>query len=131
MDKFVIECKVLHKSLERTVSEGLKQTAGYMDRCGSEEGHLVIFDRSEGKRREDKIFRRARGTYRRPHHHRVEDVTARASDPRITIRWSPRLFDKGIRRDSEPLRQRRYLTKVEQPLAAKHVRHDALSTDLR
>ena len=58
MDKFVIECKVLHKSLEQTVGEGLEQTAGYMDRCGSPAGHLVIFDRSEGKRWEDKIFRR-------------------------------------------------------------------------
>ena len=57
-DKFVIECKVLHKSLERTVREGLEQTAGYMDRCGSEAGHLVVFDRSEGKRWEDKVFRR-------------------------------------------------------------------------
>ena len=57
-DKFVIECKVLRKSLERTVREGLEQTAGYMDRCGSRAGHLVIFDRSEGKRWEDKIFRR-------------------------------------------------------------------------
>ena len=58
VDKFVIECKVLHKSLERTVREGLEQTADYMDRCGSRSGHLVIFDRSEGKRWEDKIFRR-------------------------------------------------------------------------
>ena len=58
VDKFVIECKVLHKSLERTVREGLEQTADYMDRCGSTAGHLVIFDRSEGKRWEDKIFRR-------------------------------------------------------------------------
>ena len=58
VDKFVIECKVLHKSLERTVGEGLEQTAGYMDRYGSEEGHLVILDRREGKRWEDKIFRR-------------------------------------------------------------------------
>ena len=57
-DKFVIECKVLHKSLERTVREGVEQTAGYMDRCGSQAGHLVIFDRSEGKRWEDKLFRR-------------------------------------------------------------------------
>ena len=57
-DKFVIECKVLHKSLERTVREGLEQTAGYMDRCGSEAGHLVVFDCSEGKRWEDKVFRR-------------------------------------------------------------------------
>ena len=65
-DKFVIECKVLHKSLERTVREGLEQTAGYMDRCGSQAGHLVIFDRSEEKRWEDKIFR---------HEERMDDRT--------------------------------------------------------
>ena len=29
-----------------------------MDRCGSDAGHLVIFDRSEGKRWEDTLFRR-------------------------------------------------------------------------
>ena len=47
--KFVIECKVLHKSLEWTVREGLEQTAGYMDRCAAQAGHLVVFDRTEGK----------------------------------------------------------------------------------
>ena len=57
-DKFVIECKLLHKSLEQTISSGLKQTADYMDRCGAESGHLVIFDRAEDKKWEDKIFRR-------------------------------------------------------------------------
>ncbi len=55
--RFVIECKILHKSLERTVREGLEQTAGYMDRCGSRAGHLVIFDRSEGKPWDEKLFR--------------------------------------------------------------------------
>ena len=54
----LIECKVLHGSLERTMREGMRQTAGCMDRCGSRTGHLVIFDRSEGKRWEDKLFRR-------------------------------------------------------------------------
>ena len=29
-----------------------------MDRCGSSEGHLVIFDRTEGKSWEEKIYRR-------------------------------------------------------------------------
>ena len=55
--KFVIECKVLHKSLEQTIAEGLAQTAEYMDRCAAEAGHLVIFDRREGRRWEDKVFR--------------------------------------------------------------------------
>ena len=56
--RFVVECKVLHKSLARTIREGLAQTAGYMDRCAARSGHLVIFDRTEGKPWEDKIFRR-------------------------------------------------------------------------
>ncbi len=56
--KYVIECKVLHGSLERTVREGLEQTAGYLDRCAAQAGHLVIFDRGAGKRWEDRIFRR-------------------------------------------------------------------------
>ena len=56
--KSVVECKVLHKGLEHTIREGLRQTATYMDRCAAEGGHLVVFDRTEGRRWEDKIFRR-------------------------------------------------------------------------
>ena len=55
--KFVIECKVLHKSLERTIRDGLEQTAAYMDRYVAEAGHLVIFDRSD-RAWEDKVFHR-------------------------------------------------------------------------
>ena len=55
--KFVIECKVLRKSLERTIAEGLEQTFEYMDRCDAEAGHLVIFDRRADRRWRDKIFR--------------------------------------------------------------------------
>ena len=58
--KFVIECKILHKSLEQTIAEGLEQTAEYMDRCDAEAGHLVIFDRREGRRWADKVFRNSR-----------------------------------------------------------------------
>ena len=57
VQRFIVECKVLHGSLESTVDEGARQAAGYMDRCGAEEGHLVIFDRSK-RRWEDKLFRR-------------------------------------------------------------------------
>ena len=58
MQKAVIECKVLHRGLERTLREGLEQTRAYMDRCGSAEGHLVIFDRTEGKPWGEKVYRR-------------------------------------------------------------------------
>ena len=54
--RFVVECKVLHKSLERTIRDGLEQTAGYMDRCAAEAGHLVVFDREEGRSWEEKVF---------------------------------------------------------------------------
>ena len=60
--KFVIECKVLRRTLERTIAEGLEQTFEYMDRCDAEAGHLVIFDRREGRRWRDKIFRDRRAS---------------------------------------------------------------------
>ncbi len=57
--KAVIELKILHNSLARTVADGLTQTAGYMDRCGAlENGHLLIFDRDPQKPWDQKIFRR-------------------------------------------------------------------------
>lgn len=58
VQKVVIELKILHKNLEKTIEDGLKQTAAYMDRCGGQEGHLVIFDRSEEKIWDQKIFNR-------------------------------------------------------------------------
>ena len=56
--RVVIESKVLHRGLERTVREGLEQTRAYMDRSGAVEGHLVVFDRTEGRPWDEKIFRR-------------------------------------------------------------------------
>ena len=56
--KVVIECKVLHRGLDRTLREGLAQTRAYMDRSGAAEGHLVVFDRTEGRTWDEKIFRR-------------------------------------------------------------------------
>ena len=60
--KFVIECKVLHKSLDQTIADGLAQTENYMDHCDAEAGHLVIFDRREGRRWADKVFRDRRAS---------------------------------------------------------------------
>jgi len=56
VQKVVIELKVLYKSLDKTIEEGLSQTYEYMDRCGAEEGHLVIFDKTKGKSWDEKIF---------------------------------------------------------------------------
>ena len=56
--RFVVECKVLRKDLERTIAEGVDQTRGYMDRSGAEAGHLIVFDRAPDRPWADKIFRR-------------------------------------------------------------------------
>ena len=56
--RFVVECKLLRRSLERTVRDGLEQTAAYVDRCGAEAGHLVIFDRAADRNWDEKVFRR-------------------------------------------------------------------------
>lgn len=57
--KYVVECKVRNdrRGLERTVADGVEQTAAYMDRCDAEAGHLVIFDRSEERKWKEKVFR--------------------------------------------------------------------------
>ena len=64
--RFVIECKVLRASLERTIREGVSQTLRYMDRCASDRGHLIVFDRTEGKPWDQKIFRRVERTGEHP-----------------------------------------------------------------
>ena len=57
--RFVVECKVLRKGLERTIAEGVEQTRGYVDRCGAESAHLIVFDRAPERTWAEKIFRRA------------------------------------------------------------------------
>ena len=56
IQKVVIELKILYKSLDKTIEEGLRQTYEYMDKCGTEEGHLVIFNRDENIAWDKKIF---------------------------------------------------------------------------
>jgi hypothetical protein len=58
VQRSVIELKLLRGSFERTVQDGLAQTWEYLDRCGADEGHLLIFDRSPGKSWEEKLSRR-------------------------------------------------------------------------
>jgi len=58
VQRSVIELKLLRGSFERTVQDGLAQTREYLDRCGADEGHLLIFDRSPGKSWEEKLSHR-------------------------------------------------------------------------
>lgn len=61
VQKVVLELKILYKSRERTLAEGLEQTADYMDKCGSDKGHLIIFDRRPERTWDEKVFRETRG----------------------------------------------------------------------
>ena len=56
--KYVIECKVRRAGvgLDRLIREGLEQTAAYMDVCGAESGHLVIFDLRPGQSWKERLF---------------------------------------------------------------------------
>jgi len=58
VQRVVIELKILYKTLEKTLEEGLKQTWEYQDKCGAAEAHLIIFDRREDRSWDEKIFRR-------------------------------------------------------------------------
>lgn len=60
VQRIVLELKIRKNSLERTIDDGLQQTAGYMDKVGSvDEGHLIIFDRSATKTWEERIWHKS------------------------------------------------------------------------
>jgi len=52
----VRELKIQRGSRETAIEKSLSQITTYMDRCGTAEGHLIIFDQST-KSWDDKIFR--------------------------------------------------------------------------
>ena len=61
VQRVVLELKVRRgkDGLETIVAKGLEQTADYMDRVGStDEGHLIIFDRSGEKSWDERIWHR-------------------------------------------------------------------------
>ncbi len=60
VQEVVIELKLRYGNLESTIEKGLEQTWKYMDKCGTTEGYLLIFDRSEGVSWDQKIFKQKR-----------------------------------------------------------------------
>ena len=57
VQRIVLELKIKRGSLEKVIEDGLNQTIEYMDRIGSvDEGHLIIFDRSQTKSWEERIW---------------------------------------------------------------------------
>jgi len=58
VQKIVIELKIKYVDIETTIAKGIKQTVIYMDKCGSKNGNLIIFDRNADRKWEEKIFHR-------------------------------------------------------------------------
>ena len=60
VSKHLVECKGLRtgRSLKAIIRQGVSQTAWYMDRCGAESGHLLIFDQRPEKKWDERLFRR-------------------------------------------------------------------------
>jgi len=58
VQRIVIELKLRDGTLEATLAKALPQTWDYADRCGTDEAHLVIFDRRPDKPWDEKVFRR-------------------------------------------------------------------------
>lgn len=58
VQRVVLELKLLHQNITQTLAAALPQTWAYMDRCGTREGHLLIFDRRPKRAWRYKIFRR-------------------------------------------------------------------------
>ncbi len=56
--KHVIECKIKRGGMEATLRSGVEQTLEYLDRCGADSAHLVVFDRDPEKTWEEKLFTR-------------------------------------------------------------------------
>jgi len=54
--EIVLELKILYNSLELTIEEGLSQIKTYMDKCGTNQGHLLIFDRRTNRTWEEKVW---------------------------------------------------------------------------
>jgi hypothetical protein len=58
IQQVVVELKLRYGSLEKTIKNGLEQTWQYMDKCGTDEGYLLVFDRSKKASWKEKIFKK-------------------------------------------------------------------------
>jgi hypothetical protein len=58
MQRTVIETKVVRKTVEQTVRDGLAQIEIYMDKTGCDDAHLVIFQPKRDVAWDEKVFRR-------------------------------------------------------------------------
>jgi hypothetical protein len=58
VQKTVIELKLLHKSLERTIAEGMAQVVAYAERCRADQIHLLVFTKKANVPMNERVFRR-------------------------------------------------------------------------
>ncbi len=57
VQRVVLELKIKRGELDTVIEKGLEQTSGYMDLVGSvDEGHLIIFDRTQEKSWDERIW---------------------------------------------------------------------------
>ena len=62
VQEVVVECRVVRErdGPERTIAEGVEQTARYVQRCAAEAGHLVVIDCRDNRSWEQKVFHQRR-----------------------------------------------------------------------
>ena len=59
VQRIVLELKLKRGDLDKVIDKGLEQTTEYMDLAGSvDEGHLIIFDRTQEKTWDERIWHR-------------------------------------------------------------------------
>ena len=59
IQRVVLELKIKRGNIDTIIKDGLRQTWQYMDTVGSvDEGHLIIFDRTQEKPWEERIWHR-------------------------------------------------------------------------
>ena len=58
--RIVIECKVRRErdAMESLLEQGLEQIRDYMGRCGTAEGHLIVFESDQSITWDERLFRR-------------------------------------------------------------------------
>ena len=60
VQRVVLELKIRRGDLDKVIDDGLEQTVGYMDLVGSvDEGHLIIFDRTQEKTWDERIWHKS------------------------------------------------------------------------
>ena len=58
VQRVVIDLKLVRGTLDKTIAEGLRQIAEYKDRTGTDDAHLIVFNRNPEVSWDDRILRR-------------------------------------------------------------------------